>query len=152
MEEAQISLSRYHQPDVFCWRGITIGDFTVRSTYHMEKDRIERHKGVVSKSYETSNFWKLLWGMKVPNSIKMFLWRACKDILPTKANLQKRGMALDPLCIFCKIEIEMTYHILWECISLQDVWGACSTTIQKSLVNGNSFVDVMEYMMDKCMK
>jgi hypothetical protein len=68
----------------------------------------------------------------------MFLWRACKNILPTKANLQKRGIVLDPLCIFYKMESETTYHILWECFSSQDVWGACSTTIQKSIVNGNT--------------
>jgi hypothetical protein len=90
--------------------------------------------------------------MKVPNSIKMFFWRACKNILPTKANLQKRGIVLDSLCIFCKMESETNYHILWVCTSSQDVWGAYNTTTQKSIVNDNTFVEVMEYMMDRCTK
>jgi hypothetical protein len=62
----------------------------------MEKDRTERHRGVGSTSSATSNFWKILWNMKVPNSVKMFLWRACHNIIPTKVNLQKRGIVMDP--------------------------------------------------------
>jgi len=156
MEEAmlisQIPLSRYRQPDVLYWRGTTTSNFTVKSAYHLEKEHIERHKVGVSTCYEPSDFWKLLWDMKVQKSIKMFLWKACKDIFPAKVNLQKRGIDLDPLCIFCKMERETIYHILWECSSSTDVWGACGTTIQKSVVNGNTFEKVFVYMMSRCTK
>jgi len=38
--------------NVLYWRGTTNGDFNVRSVYHMEKERIEMHKGGVSTCYE----------------------------------------------------------------------------------------------------
>jgi hypothetical protein len=50
------------------------------------------------------------------------------------------------------MESETTYHIFWECSSSADVWGACGTTIQKSVVNGNTFEEVLAYMMGRCTK
>jgi hypothetical protein len=42
---------------------------------------------------------------------------------------------------------ETTYHILWECSLSTDVWGACSTTIQKSVMNSNTFEKIFVCMM-----
>ena len=36
------------------------------------------------------SFWKSIWYLKVPNKVKVFLWRACSNVLPTKVNLQKK--------------------------------------------------------------
>jgi hypothetical protein len=80
---------------------------------------------------EILNLWRILWGLQVPNSTKIFLWRACNDILPTKENLKKRGVVDDDLCRFCGIDRETIMHILWECPSSQDVWGSCGWGIQK---------------------
>jgi hypothetical protein len=121
----QIPLSKYQQQDILIWRGSTTSEFIVRSAYHMEKDRTERNRGVGSTSSAPSSVWKKIWDMQMPNSIKMFLWRACHNILPTKVSLQKRGIVLDPLCQFCQLECEMSNHILLDCILAKDVWGAC---------------------------
>jgi hypothetical protein len=88
--------------------------------------------------------------MKVPNPVKIFIWRACQNILPTNDNLQKKGIPLDPLCLFCKKEVETMKHILWNCPSAADVWGACGMTVQKNFVAGFAFAKVMEYLFDKC--
>jgi hypothetical protein len=92
----------------------------------------------------------MIWGMKAPNPVKVFIWRACQNILPTKDNLQKKGISLDPLCLFCKTEVETTKHILWDCPLAADVWGACGRIIQKSYVAGYSFAEVMEVLFDRC--
>ena len=34
----------------------------------------------------------------MPNKIKSFFWRACKNILPTKVNLRDRRIIHDPTC------------------------------------------------------
>jgi hypothetical protein len=87
-EEAEIickiPLSRYGQQDVMCWRGTSTGEFTVRSAYHMDKEHKVRDRGESSKAYRHSRIWKAIWSLKVANSIKMFLWRACHDLLPTR--------------------------------------------------------------------
>lgn len=36
--------------------------------------------------------WKLVWGLNVPPKVKDFLWRACRDSLPTKVTFFKRNL------------------------------------------------------------
>jgi hypothetical protein len=85
-----IPLSRYGQPDVLRWQGTTSGEFTVRSAYHLEKEKQERLRGESSTAPACTRTWKTIWSLNVPNSVKMFLWRACNDLLPTKVNLGKK--------------------------------------------------------------
>jgi hypothetical protein len=145
-----IPLSKYGNPDMLIWRGSSNGEFTVRSAYYIEKDRQEVTRGECSNNGNDQKLWKLIWGMKVPNPVKVFIWRACQNILPTKDNLQRKGISLDPLCLFCKKELETAKHILWDCPSAVDVWGAGGRLIQKSYVAGFSFAEVMEYLFDRC--
>jgi hypothetical protein len=48
----------------------------------------------------------------VSNPVKKNLWRICHNILLTTDNLIKKGMEVDPLCLFCKSEMELVQHIL----------------------------------------
>ena len=36
--------------------------------------------------------WQKLWKLQVPPRVKMMLWQACRDFLPTRERLQHRGM------------------------------------------------------------
>ncbi|KAI5395020.1 hypothetical protein KIW84_061578 [Lathyrus oleraceus] len=40
-----------------------------------------------------------------------FLWRLAKNILPTKCNLQKKGIKLDTTCSLCHSAVETTHHL-----------------------------------------
>jgi len=90
----------------------------------------------------------------VPNPIKVFLWRACTDILPTKENLQKRGIIKDSLCysfsllhiffLIGNVKCRSAIHILWNWPSASIVWGAIGKKVQKIKVGEVSFIDVME--------
>jgi ribonuclease HI len=143
-----LPLSRYNQPDRLIWQATSSGEFTVRSAYHFEIERLERQKGECSKSGRFLNLWKILWGLLVPNSTKVFLWRACNDILPTKENLKKRGVIDDDLCRFCGSAPETVVHILWACPSSQDVWGSCGWGIQKRSSSAVDFKRLVEDMND----
>lgn len=81
---------------------------------------------------------------------KNFLWRACHDILPTRANLHKRHIVDDPLCPICGREVETGFHILCQCPSAMDVWGMGSRTLQKSKFAGPNFIQVVEGVFAKC--
>jgi hypothetical protein len=78
-----------------------------------------------SRGKEHNIFWKILWSLQVPNSTKVFLWRACNNILPTKENLLKKEEVNDDLCLICNRDQETAQHVLWECPSAADVW--CNT-------------------------
>jgi hypothetical protein len=43
--------------------------------------------------------------------VKIFLWKACDNILPTKENLFKKGIVLDLKCPICYLEAEDLMHI-----------------------------------------
>ena len=43
-------------------------------------------------------FWKGLWQLRVPNKIKLFVWTACNDALPTMGNLHRRHIAPSDHC------------------------------------------------------
>ena len=43
-------------------------------------------------------FWKSIWHLKVPNKVKVFLWRACLSALPTKVGLHKRNIIDNKIC------------------------------------------------------
>ena len=64
--------------------------------------------------------------LKVPKKIKNFVWRACKDSIPTKINLRRRSIAVSPLCDRCTIEEENRLHALWSCRELDQVWSDSS--------------------------
>jgi hypothetical protein len=68
--------------------------------------------------------------------IFIFLWRVCHEILPTKANLCKRKIILDSLCLICGLADETSFHILWECPSARDVWSGYGKKLQKSSFGG----------------
>ncbi len=68
-----IPLSKYGQRDLRIWQGSTAGEFTVRSAYYTEKERQEVSRGESSHNSDLHNLWRLIWGLKVPNPVKMLL-------------------------------------------------------------------------------
>ena len=56
-------------------------------------------------------FWKSIWKMKVPGKIKHFLWKACTNSLPAKANLIKREISKNRSAI-AALEIQKMYCML----------------------------------------
>nr|GEW24395.1 RNA-directed DNA polymerase, eukaryota [Tanacetum cinerariifolium] len=56
------------------------------------------------------------WVKCVPIKINIFAWRACRDCLPTRSNLARRGVSLEssrcPLCDACEEDI---HHVLFRC-------------------------------------
>ena len=59
----------------------------------------------------------------MPNKIKHFMWRSCKNILPTKHRLKSKGIIKEDECDFCVLS-ESSVHTLWDCKVAVEVWGA----------------------------
>ena len=68
------------------------------------------------------NIWKTIWSLEIPNKYKNFLWRACRDSLPTKFNLTRKTIIQDTSCDRCALMAEDTLHALWGCSGLNVVW------------------------------
>jgi ribonuclease HI len=146
-----IPLCRTNQDDVLIWRGTTKGVFSVRSAYHMHKELEEADKPESSSTRATNSaVWDKLWKLHIPNVEKNFLWKACHDILPTRANLFKRKITEDSRCPICGLEAETTLHILWQCPSAMGVWSEGGRKIQKRAVECQSFLHVVEGVFQEC--
>lgn len=60
--------------------------------------------------------------MNINISIKIFIWRACRDILPTQAKPKLKNMVVEENCVFCHTGIEVLQHAFIACPTLQDSW------------------------------
>ncbi|KAI9180260.1 hypothetical protein LWI28_002923 [Acer negundo] len=60
-------------------------------------------------------FWKALWKLSIPVKIKLFMWRACNNFLPTNLCLANRKVPVNPICPLCKCSEELTLHALRAC-------------------------------------
>jgi hypothetical protein len=109
-----LPLSRYGHKDTLVWRATNSGKFFVKSAYHLEKEKRVLQHGEGSDRSGYSKIWKSIWRLTVPNSVKVFMWRACNNLIPTKGSLQKRGIVKDSFCIFCNQEREDVKHVLWD--------------------------------------
>jgi ribonuclease HI len=96
-----------------------------------------------------NELWKGIWNMHSPNVAKNFMWRACKNLLPTKDNLMRKRIIDEPLCPICMLEVETTFHAIWDCSASRDVWGASLRIFQKSTFPVSDFFLVAETMLDK---
>lgn len=135
-----VPLSNTDQEDKLIWKGMAKGLFSVRSAYQLEKEQEAASKAEGSSQVRHRDVWRSIWRQKITNAEKHFLWRACHEILPTKANLCSRKVTMDSCCPVCERADETTYHVLWQCPAARDVWSAGCVKFQKSCLGGPSFL------------
>jgi ribonuclease HI len=144
-----MTLSPLGQKDKIVWAGTKKGIFTVRSAYHMAKESSMVDKGACSNEGIKERMWKVLWKLNCPRVIHLFLWKACNNILPTKANLSKRGVTQDDKCPICKLEPETVEHSLWSCQAAKDVWLECPARIQKCPCDVDDFSSIFMRLVER---
>ena len=55
--------------------------------------------------------WNIIWDLDIPPKIKLPLWRACKECLPIRLNLCKRGMPITDTCVLYGATAKRTPHL-----------------------------------------
>ena len=109
----RIPLSRRYVDDSIIWLPNKKGLFIVKSAYKVARELMRREN--VAKSSGgcvRKRIWVALRKLKILNKVKVFAWRACNDILPTKMNLVNRGIIVDAACPICTRFLETTVHVL----------------------------------------
>ena len=131
----RIPLSRRYVPDMVFWLHTKDGDYSVKSGYHIARllAKQDADLGESSREVMGSSIWAKLWKLKIPNKIRIFGWRACMDILPTRSNLARCKILADDRCGVCLQAKESGYHVLWECGLAQDIWAGSSRRLQKGV-------------------
>ena len=94
--------------DKLIWEETNNGLFIVKSAYKVAINiLVASPLGSLDSSSDESNmrcFWKRVWKLDVPLKVRHFVWRACRDILPTKTNLRHRQVLVEDMCDECKLD------------------------------------------------
>ncbi|GJV50140.1 zinc finger, CCHC-type containing protein [Tanacetum coccineum] len=68
------------------------------------------------------------WNKHLPIKVNIYAWRLCLDRLPTRVNLDKKGIDLDSVrCPVCDDDMETTKHLFIECPMAVELWNLVST-------------------------
>ncbi|KAL5555671.1 hypothetical protein UlMin_037907 [Ulmus minor] len=119
-DEAEAILSlprpRHSCPDSLIWHYDKKGDYTVRSGYWVASGR----SGIAgSSSSNAIAWWTKFWKLHIPPKIKIFIWKAYHDWIPTGANLANHGVPISKTCLLCHKAHETSSHAVWECKHLK---------------------------------
>lgn len=77
------------------------------------------------------------------------MWRACRNILPTKCRLKSKGLKVDTKCDVCGRD-ETGCHILWECKTAAEVWSATKLKLPLLPETHLEFMDIVWEIMERC--
>ena len=94
-------------------------------------------------------FWKSVWRLKVPNKVKVFLWRACSGAFPTKVVLHKRKIVEDKLRDQCLVEVEDEVRAIWSCDCIREVWETPFATTRMTNPRMNSMCDLVSFILEE---
>ncbi|KAI9174203.1 hypothetical protein LWI28_013648 [Acer negundo] len=97
--------------DTLIWQYEISSNYSVSSGYRASQNLANIPSSLNSSG--STGWWKSLWKVCIPLKVKIFIWKAWHNWIPTKANLAKRGIKVDGICPQCNIEEESTLHALW---------------------------------------
>ncbi|OMO67492.1 reverse transcriptase [Corchorus capsularis] len=121
----RIPLGVFEREDKRVWPHNTSGQYSVKSGYFILKNNMSssQNPNRASSSHNVDHtIWKFIWKLTCPNKIKTFLWRCCRNALPTAMGLFKRNCRDSGLCSICGQGEETIEHILLTCDWTRGVW------------------------------
>ncbi|KAF7824555.1 reverse transcriptase [Senna tora] len=129
------------------------GTYTVKSGYQSAaSDEFGGLQVSSNSASEDTRLWRVIWNAKTQPKVKMFLWKVCKNAIPTRANLAKRRMNVDRECMNCHHHLESTEHCLIECPFAKAVWFGSRFHWNFCNVNINSVRQWIEDILNDILK
>ena len=115
--------------DAFSWRLESSGRFSTRSLY-----------AAIAPSPAPEPFG-LIWDIRLPLKIRIFLWQWIRGRLPSGVEVLKRNGPGDGLCPLCGT-VEDANHIFFACSTAQFLWSSFRETVGGQWCNSN-FPDLL---------
>ncbi|KAA3475053.1 reverse transcriptase [Gossypium australe] len=108
----RIPLGKFPHDDILAWRGEPTGVFSVKSSYKLLQ-RYDPSTYVLQPDY--IDFYKKLWCIDLPTKVKINMWKASWNYLPTRVNLHHKKLISNASCPRCGRETETLTHLFKEC-------------------------------------
>ncbi|XP_074327365.1 uncharacterized protein LOC141665282 [Apium graveolens] len=81
--------------DTWSWNREKMGHYSVRSAYKC----IQEDKDHSAINSSNTIAWSRIWNLKIPQKVKIFMWRALSNCIPTKDQLLLRRVNVSYLCL-----------------------------------------------------
>ncbi|KAK8994730.1 hypothetical protein V6N11_045803 [Hibiscus sabdariffa] len=101
-------------PDMPTWRLNVSQTFDIKSAYTSLMDNLWDTK---------SQIWKMIWSLRVPQRLRIFLWLTLKGRLMTNAERFRRSLCSHTICPCCQSTDESVLHVLHDCSHALEVWN-----------------------------
>ncbi|KAL5543298.1 hypothetical protein UlMin_011008 [Ulmus minor] len=125
-----LPLPKRTTPDTLRWHYDKSGHYTVRSGYWLANNC----RSVPSSSTSSLNsWWKRFWRLRVPSKIRIFIWKAFYNWIPSSVNLANHGVPTQKRCLICNEADDTTLHALWGCKALDSLKVLCDSFIHFKL-------------------
>ena len=115
------------ETDSFKWELNQNGIFTVSSMYNT----------MINSHILPNN--PLLWKIKVPLKVKIFLWLLYKKVILTKDNLARKNWKGNKKCCFCNLD-ENIHHLFFDCPFAKFIWRVISIAFNIQIPESTSHV------------
>ncbi|GLT31223.1 hypothetical protein SLA2020_059750 [Shorea laevis] len=139
--EAQLILAMplgwMRREDNWLWHFTKHGSYTVRSGYHKALSMARNHARPSASS--TIFGGNRLWSLDIPEKVRLFIWSAYKNVIPTMDNLHKKKVEVDLECPMCGVEKESVFHSLMSCSLARAVWLGCPLNLHVSELQVDDF-------------
>lgn len=67
-------------------------------------------------------WWRKIWKLRLPPKVRIFMWKASRDFLPTEVNLLAHHIPIRGACSLCNFHYASTTHCLIFCLVVKEVW------------------------------
>ena len=97
----------------------------------------------------TNPVWKIVWKLKIPSKVKIFIWRSLHGIIPLKSILVNRHIGTSGQCPICDQSAEDIRHLLFQCTTAQEMWMSLglSNIIRVAMMGDPSGSAVLEVLL-----
>lgn len=83
--------------------------------------------------------WRLVWSLKVPPKFKLFLWKACHNILPSCVILRSKRFDVSVVCPVFHAKDESVFHVLVSCQFATLFWLASAVGFSRGVGHDFSY-------------
>ncbi|GMY19299.1 putative reverse transcriptase/RNA-dependent DNA polymerase [Fagus crenata] len=99
----RIPLASLNTKDTIQWKAESTGMFIVKSAYQLvvSAASLDKEEGF-SNMRSNRKTWRAIWKQKPPSKVKIHLWQACLNVLPTRLSLCRRCILQDSACQVCR--------------------------------------------------
>ncbi|KAH9688162.1 reverse transcriptase domain-containing protein [Citrus sinensis] len=149
-EIIKIPLLAEKAEDEVLWHYDKRGNYSVKNGYQLALR--SKFPDSTSCTEASHKYWSALWTLELPEKLKIFMWRASNNLLPSAENLWKRKVVEEPTCKRCKLSVETISHALLECKAARKIWLQSPFSDPRLEANSQDIFSTLQHMAKELRK